>query len=203
MKTVDTRGHLCPMPIIMVKAAMKDIEGTIDLQVLTDNEISKNNLLAFFRDHQNATTCVKVDNHWLITASAVSRLIENVTSVSIGGSEGEHKHADYTVVLKNNKMGIGDDELGNILLKGFFNTLADIPNPPKRMIFYNNGALLVKKGSPFVESLTKLSQKGVDIFICGACVDFFGLKEDIAVGMVTNMYAICEMLEQTDKVIYP
>jgi len=199
MKTVDARGHLCPMPIIMVKAAMKDIEGTIDMQVLTDNEISKNNLLAFFRDHNNQTTCTKVDNYWQITASAVARLIEPVPSA--GGSETVHN--DYTVVLKNNKMGLGNDELGEILLKGFFNAIADLPNPPKRMIFYNNGALLVKKGSPFVDSLVKLNSLGVEIFICGACVDFFGLKDEIAVGVITNMYKICEMLEKTGKVIYP
>jgi len=199
MKTVDTRGHLCPMPIIMLRAAMKDIEGTIDLQVLTDNEISKNNLLAFFRDHQNETSCTKVDNHWLIIATGVKRLVEASDEQVIA----EHRHTDYTVVLKNNRMGLGNDDLGEMLLKGFFIALADLPNLPKRMIFYNNGALLCKNGSPFVESLTKLNQKGVEIFICGACVDFFGLKEDIAVGKITNMFNICEMLSKTDKVIYP
>jgi len=211
MKIVDARGHLCPKPIIMLKSAMTELSEPTDMQVLTDNEISKNNLLAFFRDNHISTKWEQLDGYWAITATAVQKIVGATTPPEIISPASQTTvnplnvphTSDYTIVLKNNKMGLGNDELGEILLKGFFNALAEVENQPKRMIFYNSGATLVTKSSPFADSLKKLNEKGVDIIICGACVDFFGIKDEIAVGTISNMYAICELLAKTDKVIYP
>jgi len=211
MKTVDARGHLCPMPIIMLKSAMTELTEPTDMQVLTDNEISKNNLLAFFRDNNITATWEQKEGYWAINATAVNKISASTAipeslvmpATAPTQSIATPSAQDYTIVLKNNKMGLGNDDLGEILLKGFFNAIAEVNPLPKRMIFYNNGATLVTKTSPFAESIKKLHEKGVDIIICGACVDFFGIKNDIAVGTISNMYAICELLAKTEKVIYP
>jgi len=215
MKTVDARGHLCPIPIIMLKSAMSELTEPTDMQVLTDNEISKNNLLAFFRDNHVTATWEQKDGYWIINATTVNKITvdtvaqETISVPNVAPTQPPSIHQkapqtkDYTIVMKNNKMGLGNDDLGEILLKGFFNAISEVADLPKRIIFYNNGALLVTKNSPFIESIIKLHEKGVDIIICGACVDFFGIKNDIAVGTISNMYTICELLSKTEKVIYP
>ena len=38
---------------------------------------------------------------------------------------------------------------------------------------------------------------------CGTCLDFYKLKETLAVGSITNMYAIAETLAAAGKVIKP
>ena len=38
---------------------------------------------------------------------------------------------------------------------------------------------------------------------CGTCLDFYGIKEKLAVGTVTNMYNIVETMQQADRVIRP
>ena len=38
---------------------------------------------------------------------------------------------------------------------------------------------------------------------CGTCLDFYGLKDKLRVGGVTNMYAIVEKLTAAPKVIRP
>ena len=39
-----------------------------------------------------------------------------------------------------------------------------------------------------LEELQELAKRGVEIFSCGTCLDYYQLKEKLRVGQVTNMY---------------
>ena len=41
------------------------------------------------------------------------------------------------------------------------------------------------------------------ILTCGTCLDFYGLKEKLAVGGVTNMYDIVERMENDAAIVRP
>ena len=43
----------------------------------------------------------------------------------------------------------------------------------------------------------------MEILTCGTCLNFYGLADKLAVGGVTNMYAIVETLANAGKVIKP
>ena len=43
----------------------------------------------------------------------------------------------------------------------------------------------------------------MQIVTCGTCLDFYGLKEKLSVGSVTNMYEIVELMEKAEVVIRP
>jgi hypothetical protein len=34
----------------------------------------------------------------------------------------------------------------------------------------------------------------VEVLSCGLCLDYYGLKDALQVGQVTNMYRICELM---------
>lgn len=55
----------------------------------------------------------------------------------------------------------------------------------------------------FPEDLKSLEAEGVKILTCGTCLDFYGLKESLAVGSVTNMYEIVEIMENASTIIRP
>ena len=38
---------------------------------------------------------------------------------------------------------------------------------------------------------------------CGTCLDYYGLKDELGVGSVTNMYEIVEVMEKAVTVIRP
>ena len=98
-------------------------------------------------------------------------------------------------------MGRGEPELGQILVRGFFHTLGEIEPLPGTIIFFNGGVRLVVEGSPVLEDLLSLRDKGIEILACGTCLDYFGLKERIAVGEVSNMYTIAETLLRAGRVV--
>ena len=52
-------------------------------------------------------------------------------------------------------------------------------------------------------AMDSAERQGVEIRTCGTCLDFYKLKETLAVGSITNMYAIAETLAAAGKVIKP
>ena len=100
-------------------------------------------------------------------------------------------------------MGKGNDELGAILIKAFIHTLLQMENLPTRMLFYNTGVKLAALGSPVLDDLNQLSEAGVEILVCGTCLNFFELTDQLAVGSVTNMYEIATTMAAAPRILTP
>jgi len=106
------------------------------------------------------------------------------------------------VVIPSEFMGRGEhDELGQILIRGFFHALGEVEPQPDAIVFFNSGVKLVVEGSPVIEDLEALSDAGVEILACGTCLDYYALKEKLSVGEVSNMYTIAETLLHAGKVV--
>ncbi len=92
-------------------------------------------------------------------------------------------------------------ELGKLLIKGFIYTSSEYDKLPKTIVFFNSGVKLTTEGSPCLDDLEKLQDNGVEIISCGTCLDYYGLKEKLKVGEISNMYTIYETLFNAGKVI--
>ena len=57
--------------------------------------------------------------------------------------------------------------------------------------------------SPAPEDLKSLAEQGVEIMTCETCLDYYGLKDKLAVGTVTNMYSIVETMQKAGRIIRP
>jgi selenium metabolism protein YedF len=105
------------------------------------------------------------------------------------------------LLVSSDRLGEGPEELGRLLMKNFLITLLDVPEPPDRIFFVNTGVLLATAGSEVVEALEKLGNHGVEVFSCGVCLDFFGRREQLAAGAITNMFTIAESLLAARSVV--
>ena len=88
-------------------------------------------------------------------------------------------------------------------MKGFIFAVSQLEELPKTMLFYNGGARLTAEGSDSLADLKEMEAQGVQIMTCGTCLDYYGLKEKLQVGSVTNMYSIVETMNGARKVIRP
>jgi len=79
----------------------------------------------------------------------------------------------------------------------------DLEKKPDRLILINSGVQLASEGSKVLETLKDLSKGGVDIVSCGTCIDFYGLKDKMRVGSISNMYEIIQSLLEADRLIRP
>ena len=67
----------------------------------------------------------------------------------------------------------------------------------------DGGATLTTEGSDSLEDLKSLEAQGVEIMTCGTCLDYYGLKDKLAVGTVTNMYSIVETMAKAGRIVRP
>ena len=107
------------------------------------------------------------------------------------------------VYISSETMGRGDDQLGAKLLGVFLDTLSQFKEKVSHAIFVNAGVRLVTEGSPVLNQLRQLEQVDVQLLACGTCLNHFDLKEKVAVGSISNMYAIIETLSNAERIIHP
>ena len=110
---------------------------------------------------------------------------------------------NLVIQVSSDAMGAGSDELGRSLMKAFVYAVTQQDELPATMLFYNGGAHLTCEGSPCLDDLKALAEQGVEILTCGTCLNYYGIADKLAVGEVTNMYVICQKLEQASRVVRP
>ena len=99
-------------------------------------------------------------------------------------------------------LGRGENmELGNLLMHSFLNTLGALNSKAESIIFMNNGVKLVTEDSLVVGELKQLENQGVEILACGTCLSRLQLTDKVAVGQVSNMNDITDILLKAGKVI--
>ena len=206
-KTVDARGMACPMPVVNAKKAAEDMKSGDVLTVIVDNEIAVQNLQRF-ATHKGFDVSAekKSEKEYIITMNIVSAQTE--TSAAEEETEEIVCHTDIikkgmTVVLSADVMGSGDERLGKNLMKAFVFVLTKQDNLPQTILCYNKGAFLSCEDADTLADLKVLEAEGVNILTCGTCLDFYGIKDKLAVGTVTNMYEIVEKMEQSKTIIRP
>lgn len=203
-RTVDARGLTCPLPVVNAKKAAQEMQEEGILTVLVDNEIAVQNLQKFAAQKgYDASGEKKGEKEYQVTmklsASApVEKAEEEEVSCVIDG-----RKEGMVVVLSANVMGTGDEKLGTSLMKAFVFAVTKQDVLPETIVCYNTGAYLTCEGADTLEDLKSLEAEGVKILTCGTCLDFYGLKEKLAVGSVTNMYEIVETMENAKVVVRP
>ena len=186
---VDARGLPCPRPVINTKKALEEIEEGI-ITVIVDNPESKGNVTRFARSQG-----CRIEVEEREDASYLQITKGHPTEEKSGPEK------PTVVCITTDKFGVGEDELGAILMNAFLNTLWDYEPRPATLLFINSGVMLTTEGSEVLESLNLLEQEGVEVFSCGTCLEYYGIKDKLRVGKVTNMYETVAALMTADKVI--
>ena len=105
------------------------------------------------------------------------------------------------IMVTQAALGRGDDQLGTLLMLNFLRTLKEMGNALWRLVFVNAGVKLTIEGAETLPVLQELEGQGVSIWVCGTCLNHFGLLEKKQCGETTNMLDIVTSLQVADKVI--
>ncbi len=199
---LDAFGKACPMPLVMAK---KELDaGCTDLGVQVDNETAVKNLKRLGDKSGLAVSVDEIEGGWLVSFSggaagdAPASAVPNAAPTSQCGPGG----CGYAVFVGKDHVGEGDPQLGYNLMKMALYTLSEGEQVPASVLFMNGGVKLVAgEETPVVESVRKLQERGSEVLVCGTCLDFYGLKDELRVGDVSNMYDILGRMHEAAKVI--
>lgn len=191
MKEIDARGLKCPQPVIITKKALEEIQEGQIISIV-DNITAKENVSRLASSQNLEYSIDEREGCYYITINKIS----SSNNESIDANKN-----DIVIVIANDKLGSGSDELGGALMKSYTYALTEVSPAPKTIIFLNAGVKLTTEGSPVLDNINKLFVSGVEIISCGTCLDFYGLKDKLKVGIVGNMYSIIEKMHESGKII--
>lgn len=205
MITVNAMGDACPIPVVKTKKAMQELKQPYVVEVLVDNEIAVQNVMKMASGSGGDVTSEKIGEQEFKVIIKMSQVMAELEA-----QEKEEavvcmpdKRKNTVIVVSSDKMGSGNDELGKVLMKGFLFAATQLEELPRSILFYNGGATLTSEGSDSLDDLKELEAQGVEIMTCGTCLDYYGLKDKLCVGTVTNMYSIVETMNHAEKIIRP
>ena len=215
MITVNAMGDICPIPVVKTKKALGELNGPGEIEVLVDNETAVKNVTKMARSSGAEAESEQLgDKQYrvLITVgedapeklkSAKSPAVQPQGQTQQEAAAGCRTCVGTVVAVGSDRMGEGSEELGHILIKSFIFALTQLDDLPDKILFYNGGAKLTVEGSESLEDLKTLEEQGVEIMTCGTCLDYYRIKDKLAIGGVTNMYSIVETLQSAMSVIRP
>ena len=202
---VDARGLACPQPVIQVRNAMRQADAVVAWVSGEDNVANIRRLAE--KSGWQVDVSPRADGFAIRLAAAVAPTAAAPGAVrspdSAPGAAPTAAAGPTVVVMRSDRMGAGDDTLGDILVRSFFHTLTELEHQPDVIVCYNAGVRLVVQGSPILEDLTALAEAGVEILACGTCLKYLGLEDRLAVGSVSNMYTIAETLLGAGRLLAP
>lgn len=201
---IDARGDACPIPVVKTLKALGALEGAGTVETIVDTRIAVENLTRMGENKGCAvTTDQTADKEWhvsVVADKAVEVAEDEPDSLACDVEAGPRR---VVVQVAADSMGIGDEELGKKLLKGFIYSLTQLDHLPTTMLFYNSGARVTCEGSASLDDLRNLADAGVEILTCGTCLEHYGIADKLAVGEVTNMYVIAQKLTGASVVVRP
>ncbi|WP_416207844.1 sulfurtransferase-like selenium metabolism protein YedF [Enterococcus sp. HY326] len=185
-------GKPCPIPVIEAKKALQELGDEAGfVEVLVDNQVAVENIkkMAKGKHIPVEVTEISIEEFIILLKKPVSQVTES------------QETSEFVVIFGKQILGEGNPELGRMMMQSYIYSLTELPQAPTQLIFFHGGVFLTNQDSPVLEDLQKLANQGTQISTCGACLDFFDIKEQLAIGDITNMYTISLTLATAGKVI--
>ncbi|MGI6108867.1 MAG: sulfurtransferase-like selenium metabolism protein YedF [Bacilli bacterium] len=200
MKTINATGLACPTPVIMAKKEIQQNPGE-SVTVTVDNDVARQNLEK-----------LAASMHMDAASSGQEPLIEVVISPAEGQDQSTAASqtvqvqctplpdaGDWVVFFGKDIVGEGDRELGTNLVRMFFYTLEENDDLPTSILFMNAGVKLATLDEQVIGHLKKLEERGVEILVCGTCLNYYNLTEKLQIGQISNMYEIASRIFNASK----
>ena len=201
METVNAFGLACPKPLMMAKAKID--EGAREFSVHVDNEIAVKNVSRLAEKYGLNVAVETIEGGWSVNFSeGEGSVAAAVAPASAAAPVCTPAGCGYAVFIGKDHVGEGDPQLGYNLMKMAIYTLSESEDVPASVLFMNSGVKLVAGDEQqVIDSVNKLIEKGAEVLVCGTCLDFYGLKEQLKVGEVSNMYDILGRMQEAAKTI--
>jgi selenium metabolism protein YedF len=191
---LDCRGLACPNPVIQTKELI-DQGDVAKITVLVDNAAAKENVGRILTRSGYEVQVAEESGVFAVTGSREAIRLGKVEAVVPAPAQ------KILVLIGTDRMGTGDDALGQKLIANFIGTLKEMGKELWCLVLLNAGVKLSVAGSEVLASLQELEREGVMVLVCGTCLNHFQLLEKKQVGETTNMLDIVTHMQLADKVI--
>jgi len=190
---IDARGLACPGPVIETKQALTGGGGPF--VILVDNPAARDNVSRFAANSGCGVEVAEHPDGFLVRVTPgdeAAMKAEGAPATCPGPS------VNKVLFIGADVVGRGDPELGAVLAKAFLYACTENDDRPSTIVFMNSGVKLATENDETASHVKKLEDEGTEVLVCGTCLDFYGLKDKLKAGRVSNMYEIQSRLLGAD-----
>lgn len=108
---------------------------------------------------------------------------------------------DTVILITHDGMGNAEPDLSHKLLGKYLRLLVENDIIPAAICFYTEGVKMATAGSPVLNELRALEEQGVYLLLCGTCLNYYDLVDQMEVGIQGGMTDIIEAQWRADHVI--
>jgi selenium metabolism protein YedF len=180
------------------------LEAGVDaVHVLADSEVSAENIARMAKTEGWSVATAKDSSGIRLEIAKPDRARPGRVEPATDSPSAAAPTPKICVLISSDLLGQGDEQLGRVLMRLFIKTIGRLRPRPRRLIFLNAGVRLTTAGSELIGELRALEQEQIEILSCGTCLDYYGLKDALQVGIVSNMFEIASILVDSDRVLSP
>ena len=190
-KIIDAKGLACPQPVVLAKQAIEEI-GQGDFTVLVDNETARDNV---FRLASSKGCSVSV----IDKGESIFEL--QIKKEAAGAAAPDTAQSGKIAYLFDADHIGSNMELGKVLMNGFLAAMQNLQNKNCAIVLISKAVRLATAGSYVLDVLQELEKQGFTILICGTCLNFFKIRENVKVGVISNALEILECMTGAAKII--
>ena len=208
MIVVNATGRACPESVAMTKAALD--KGAEELEVLVDNPEAATNVKRLLEGRGFRVLLQDDDGRLKLTAGKKTEPSVSTSQASASQAPAPAPAAPMpvprpaegmAVLITGKTLGRSDEELGEILVKGFLSAFSQLDVPPRTVALINEGVKLALFDSSSCDHLKNLERKGTNILVCGTCVNHFGITDSVGAGVISTMFEIVEALNGSGRIL--
>lgn len=208
MIVVNATGRACPESVAMTKAALD--KGAEELEVLVDNPEAATNVKRLLEGRGFRVLLQDDDGRLKLTTGKKTEPSVSTSRASASQAQAPAPAAPMpvprpvegmAVLITGKTLGRNDEELGEILVKGFLGALSQLDVPPRTVALINEGVKLALFDSSSCDHLKNLERKGTNILVCGTCVNHFGITDSVGAGVISTMFEIVEALNGSGRIL--
>ena len=198
---INALGKACPTPVLMAKKQLESNDH--DFEILVDNPTAVANLTRFATNQglevetsgSEPEFCVRIYGEG-------TGMVDEEDLIEIESCSCNSSSKTVAYFIGKDYIGEGEGELGFNLLKMAVYTLSEADRVPEYLLFMNSGVkFVVNKEEQIEQSLKHLMERGCKILVCGTCLNFYQVADQLKHGVVSNMYDILGAMEEVGKVI--
>lgn len=189
-RTVDARNLSCPQPVMLTKEALDEADEVI---TIVDNEAARDNVSRLGKSQDCEVSIEsKKDGIYLTLRKAEIRPIKKQPAPATG----------IVLFIASDILGRGENQpLGSLLMQSFLHTVGGLRVRPETIVLMNNGVKLAANDSLVLGELRQLESQGIEILACGTCLSRLELTDKLAIGQISNMYTIADILLKANKIV--
>lgn len=168
--------------------------------VIVDNPEARASIVSYLGSEGYSVLATPKGNTWHLRATPFAE--ETVENSALPVTDAQLRQQQRTAIMfLSDKLGSGDEQLGERLMRNFIPSLAEFGTNLWRIVLINSGVKLGANNSPVLQYLQEYEKNGAGVLICKECAYHYGFGRSTSVGTLSDLPDILTSLQMADRVL--